>query len=1002
MSSPEYSSNPSARSSETRTKPGSLPPPPARHGQKKRVDISSLSRRCEADGCAKWPLYGNEGEKAKFCSFHKSASMIDVRSRRCAAPGCKRQPSYAVEGKRAAFCAAHKEEGMVDVVSRRCEQSSCRRRPLYGYEGQRSQFCSAHKKEGQVDVCNRRCARPGCSKRPCFGLPGQRPTYCGSHRSPEMVDVISRKCGYPGCSRPTGHEAGRVRSRFCDKHKSAALVGASLLQLAGTTAEDSAAAAAASPGETKVADFSRPPPTLDERTGAPRNNIGSDNPGLGGMPEDSRGQRTELAPAARTAVPEVPSRRATYNATLASTTQAPAAPEPQDHPRRRATMPAPLLPSVQSLLTSIPPGRLKRPRVGDADDPSRFSLRAGPPSSSSSSPREQLGGIAETCLGGDIGSTSEGDQGEDSGTLGKSTGVLEGIPTAVAADMNSGGSDRQHQQPGDRWAERRGSWDPNHRLNHGTPGFVASAPVPEWRRLGLASMGRAASYDEAAAALRARGLHPQAGEGGGNDDPSKPRRSSAFVSHGSALPPVVTEMGRRDSAFEPRALAPAAWRRVPHYSDLLSARAPSRAVTTVNGHPGYHAPFAALRNTNTMVEEGGGGGCTSLSGDAGSSAETPGSRPPWNAPTPGGNATLRPGLAAGAAAAGAGRGGRVGGIPPPTLASRAAARMFHVMPATAAFTAGLAAPSPGAEDPGGDGDGDGDGARRLSVTSRVTSEQAGKEVGSMVLVPAWGAPAEQGKCYGGGGSAPEKESLAVSSAGVISGGTGTGAGRASAEFESSHRQPRRGSMAPGAARSDEQAAEARRSSVVARPGGGVMKQEELAEEGPRGGRQKESCDAAGSRSVSGQGDGARESEVIGSRRGSVISALGRSLSAGDDVRNSNGDSIGSETGNNMLPPTSRGSAAAVGMGDRRRSVKAAGAPCAMSPPPPAPVPSEARRGSVVGGVGEPPGAMEPPSGKDLSGVRDALDERRGFMAMTRRGEVSAEEGRGGLRSENRE
>lgn len=91
----------------------------------------------------------NKGEKAKFCSFHKSASMIDVRSRRCAAPGCKRQPSYAIEGKRAAFCAAHQEEGMVDVVSRRCEHPNCRRRPLYGYEvgarcgEERGVWCSA-------------------------------------------------------------------------------------------------------------------------------------------------------------------------------------------------------------------------------------------------------------------------------------------------------------------------------------------------------------------------------------------------------------------------------------------------------------------------------------------------------------------------------------------------------------------------------------------------------------------------------------------------------------------------------------------------------------------------------------------------------------------------------------------------------------------------------------------------------------------------------------------
>ena len=75
-----------------------------------------------------------QGEKAKFCSLHKSTTMIDVRSRRCAASECKRQPSYGFEGKRACFCAAHKSQGMVDVVSRRCEERNCRRRPLYGYE----------------------------------------------------------------------------------------------------------------------------------------------------------------------------------------------------------------------------------------------------------------------------------------------------------------------------------------------------------------------------------------------------------------------------------------------------------------------------------------------------------------------------------------------------------------------------------------------------------------------------------------------------------------------------------------------------------------------------------------------------------------------------------------------------------------------------------------------------------------------------------------------------
>lgn len=40
------------------------------------VDV--VSRRCEEAECRRRPLYGHEGEKGRFCSYHKVVFSTDM------------------------------------------------------------------------------------------------------------------------------------------------------------------------------------------------------------------------------------------------------------------------------------------------------------------------------------------------------------------------------------------------------------------------------------------------------------------------------------------------------------------------------------------------------------------------------------------------------------------------------------------------------------------------------------------------------------------------------------------------------------------------------------------------------------------------------------------------------------------------------------------------------------------------------------------------------------
>lgn len=254
---------------------------------------------------------------------------------------------------------------------------------------------------------------------------------------------------------------------------------------------------------------------------------------------------------------------------------------------------APSLPSVGNLLNA-PRSHLKRPleapeaaevhgtNVSEAAavlssctmDSSSSSSSSHPPNTPPRGVTVGRGGGASKFKG--VHSDTDGQartrnaMNEDKTSCGASA-VAADADTAPAQNRSSTRAKRLFSGPkreSPAWQTPREEWNP--KVGPET-GFVMSSPSPDWRRVGLESLGRTASFDEARVAALRQGLDA------GND--GRPRRASAFVAHGSSLPPVVTEMGRRCSAVETCA-API---RVPHYSDLLSAKAPFRSVTAYSG-----------------------------------------------------------------------------------------------------------------------------------------------------------------------------------------------------------------------------------------------------------------------------------------------------------------------------------------------------------------------------------------------------------------------------------
>lgn len=227
-------------------------------------------------------------------------------------------------------------------------------------------------------------------------------------------------------------------------------------------------------------------------------------------------------------------------------------------PHGRISVPA-LLPSLGSILEGAPPqGHLKRPRQ-DGSQSFEGHVRASPPPA-------PVQGVEAEPKASDVRKPKLATQGASltqeitSAMGGSSAGMKRLFPWRTTPKYPSDGA---------QGSGLHGN------VGTGEVGFLTSSPGPDWRKLGIGHTGRVASLDEAQHAAERQGMDGVYSE--------KPRRGSAFVNEVSALTPLVTEVGRRDSAVESREMLRAT--QAPHYSNLLSASKPVRGLYAFPRHP---------------------------------------------------------------------------------------------------------------------------------------------------------------------------------------------------------------------------------------------------------------------------------------------------------------------------------------------------------------------------------------------------------------------------------
>lgn len=116
-------------------------------GGSKRPSDDKKYRTCEKEGCPTTRHFGFDGEKARFCFYHKEEGMTNLSLRKCLE--CHRTASFGLlSTKVKEFCSEHKKEGHINLSLKRCTIEGCDKTANYGFHKEALQFCGIHKLEG--------------------------------------------------------------------------------------------------------------------------------------------------------------------------------------------------------------------------------------------------------------------------------------------------------------------------------------------------------------------------------------------------------------------------------------------------------------------------------------------------------------------------------------------------------------------------------------------------------------------------------------------------------------------------------------------------------------------------------------------------------------------------------------------------------------------------------------------------------------------------------------
>ena len=183
---------------------------------------------CTHEGCLKRACFGLPGNRAKYCSVHKTAEMVDLKSKFCEQENCKKRPNYGLEWRKPTHCKLHKTALMAYVTTIRCQYTGCEiLNPNYGPKGGKGRWCKQHKTADMVNVKSTICEYTGCDKpSPAYDFPGQPKTgrFCAVHKEKGMIDLRNPRC-YCGKLATFGIK-GAIRE-CCKEHKGAGMVDVS-------------------------------------------------------------------------------------------------------------------------------------------------------------------------------------------------------------------------------------------------------------------------------------------------------------------------------------------------------------------------------------------------------------------------------------------------------------------------------------------------------------------------------------------------------------------------------------------------------------------------------------------------------------------------------------------------------------------------------------------------------------------------------------------------------
>lgn len=167
--------------------------------------IDKKHKYCIHEGCTVLASYNLKGEKTPlYCGDHADKTkMPNVKNRICEIEDCIQRALFGQVGEKTRFCGKHRDgkptetfvKPNIDTVNKKCDIENCNGHRTYGFN-EKNTHCNKHKLEGMIKSPNIKCKSKECKTRAIYGIIGGKPMYCEEHKSKEkdLFNMIEKKC----------------------------------------------------------------------------------------------------------------------------------------------------------------------------------------------------------------------------------------------------------------------------------------------------------------------------------------------------------------------------------------------------------------------------------------------------------------------------------------------------------------------------------------------------------------------------------------------------------------------------------------------------------------------------------------------------------------------------------------------------------------------------------------------------------------------------------------